>query len=84
MGARVVTTALVVTLARETAPEAVAALVRESRVTLGSAAHGRLPLVIETHDEEEAEELVRAIGEVAGVAHVDVVRIDFFTDEETW
>ncbi len=74
-----VTSALVVTLLGddEALRAATSALADDPRLTIGAIEGRRLPVVAETSGLAAAEALVGDLLGVAGVAAVDVVRVDF-------
>jgi hypothetical protein len=74
--------ALVVTLNPPCAEEALAALARDPRLTLGEPVDARVPIVAETPTLRAGKELCRELELVPGVAFVSVVRIDFLEEEE--
>ena len=52
-------------------------LLRERDLTIGDFAEGKLTLDLEVEGPEEGEARVRALSDLAGVAHVDVVYANF-------
>ncbi|HSK00779.1 MAG TPA: hypothetical protein VK932_06045 [Kofleriaceae bacterium] len=59
--------------------EALIALGRDLRLTLGEPVRDRVPVVAETADPREGAALAERLAELPGV-HVDVVAIDFGED----
>lgn len=52
-------------------------LLRERDITVGDLEGGKLPVVLEADGRDDAEARVRALSEIDGVAHVDVVFAHF-------
>jgi hypothetical protein len=59
---------------------ALAVLATDARLQIGEPVGTRLPVVIETGDATEAEDLVRDLFDLAGVSFVDVVSVDISLD----
>ncbi len=73
---------LVVTLTRDAdARSALARLHADPRLTLGEPVADRLPLVAEAPDARAGEALVRELEATPGVARVDVISIDFSSED---
>jgi hypothetical protein len=81
-------TALVLSLDEDAARRAVAVewLATDPRLTLGPLAGPKLPVVAETRDLMESEQLVEQLLEAPGVSFVDLVMVDFSEEEsaEGW
>ncbi|MCU0681549.1 MAG: hypothetical protein MUF34_04695 [Polyangiaceae bacterium] len=76
-------TSLVLTLdARELVRHhALARLVADARVELGTANGPHLPAVLDTASAREGAELLEELLATPGVLHIDVVGVDFSLDE---
>lgn len=73
---------LVLSLDAPPSPELLMELACDLRVTVGTPAGCRLPLVIEVAQPGEDERLIERIAEVAGGAHVDVVFVTLDDEPE--
>jgi hypothetical protein len=62
--------------------QALARLVADRRIDLGAAVGAHVPAVIDTETSGEGVELVEALLATPGILGVDVVGIDFATDED--